>query len=180
MPRYIALLRAVNVGGRNVRMEELRALFESIGLKRVESFIASGNLIFESPSNDEKSLREKIENRMQKALGYEVDTFLRTVEEIAAVADNPPFPVATIEKAEAFVVGFLHEPLSAEGQDVLKSLRTDIDEFATSGREIYWLCKKKQSESTFSNAVFERRAGVRATFRGMSTVRKMSARYGAD
>jgi uncharacterized protein (DUF1697 family) len=178
MPRYIALLRAVNVGGRNVRMEELREHFENLDFNEVESFIASGNIIFKSLSENEAKLREKIEAHLEKELGYHVSTFLRNARQIAAVADHPPFPTPMMDEAEAVVIGFLQEPLTPEQEQTLQSMRTDIDEFHTFGREIYWLCRKKQSESTFSNSAFERKVGVEATFRTMSTVRKLSAKYG--
>ena len=77
MPRYVAFLRAVNVGGRVVKMEALRRIFESAGLTNVETFIASGNVLFDSGSRSEKALRAKIEKSLQNELGYSVVTFLR-------------------------------------------------------------------------------------------------------
>ena len=72
MPRLIAFLRAINVGGHNVTMAELRGLFESLSLKEVETFIASGNVIFSSPSGDIRALQRKIEKQLLRSLGYEV------------------------------------------------------------------------------------------------------------
>ena len=75
MPRFFAFLRAINVGGHNVTMEKLRGLFEALGHKDVETFIASGNVIFASKSKDRGALERKIENSLRKSLGYEVTTF---------------------------------------------------------------------------------------------------------
>jgi uncharacterized protein (DUF1697 family) len=179
MPKYIALLRAINVGGRIVKMEALKTHFESLGLVNVETFIASGNVIFETRAASEDTLRRKIETHLEAALGHEVTTFLRSTEEIDSIAGFEPFSKKALASAQALNVAFLHEPLDDDAREVLSSLRTDIDDFHTHGREVYWLCQKKQSESTFSNALFERKLKIRATFRGISTVRKLAELYPA-
>ena len=176
MTRFIAFLRAINVGGHNVKMEELRALFESLGLSNVETFIASGNVVFEAPENAD-NLRQKIEAHLHKSLGYAVTAFIRTDSEIAEIARYKPFDEAKLQAAQALNVAFLAGPLSDEAQRTLLRLSTDIDEFHVHGREMYWLCQRKQSESTFSNALFERTLKVKSTFRGWNTVQKLAEKY---
>ncbi len=78
MPKLVAFLRAINVGGHTVSMAALRAEFEALGLKDVETFIASGNVIFTAPTGNRAALERKIESHLHGALGYEVKTFLRT------------------------------------------------------------------------------------------------------
>jgi Uncharacterized protein conserved in bacteria len=80
MPRYIAFLRAINVGGHVVKMDHLKKLLESVNLSNVETFIASGNAIFESSGRTPKVLKKKIADCLLKDLGYEVATFIRTVQ----------------------------------------------------------------------------------------------------
>jgi uncharacterized protein (DUF1697 family) len=175
--RYIAFLRAINVGGHVVKMDALRRQFVALGFTNVETFIASGNVVFEGPSRDRPALERAIEKRLLNAFGYEVQTFLRTCDEVAAIAGYQPFSRNAVERAGAFVVGFVADPIGAALTKKLMSLRTDVDDFHVNGREVYWLCGLKQSESTFSNAVFEKALGVRATFRGANTLKKMAARY---
>ena len=177
MTRYIAFLRAINVGGHTVRMEDLRVLFTSLSFASVETFIASGNVVFTAVSGSEASLQAKIERRLREVLGYEVATFLRTDAEVAEVASYRPFPEPILASAAALNVGFLAKPLSAEAARILGRFETAIDTFHLHGRELIWLCRKKQSESTFSNVALERALGIRATFRGMNTVRKLAERY---
>jgi len=177
MPRYVAFLRAINVGGHVVKMEQLQSVFKKIGHLNVETFIASGNVIFESRSTSTAALERAIEKMLEKALGYEVATFIRTVEEVAAIAGRQPFAAAAAKGARAFSVGFLTEPLSAEGQKTLMGMRTPIDDFHVHGREVYWLCKKGQSESTFSNVRFEKATKAKATYRGMNTIQRLAAKY---
>ena len=177
MSRYIAFLRAINVGGHTVKMDTLRQLFESLGFSGVETFIASGNVVFETTTRDARTLEKKIEHQLQEALGYEVATFIRTDAELADIANYKPFRQADLDAAVALNIAFLAEPLDAQSKQKLMALRTDIDDFHVHGREIYWLCLKKQSESTFSNAVLEKTLGRRSTLRGADTVKKMAAKY---
>ena len=177
MTRYIAFLRAINVGGHTVKMDALRGMFASLGFSNIETFIASGNVIFETSSTDHKLLEAKIGNKLNEALGYEVVTFIRSDAELAAIADYKPFRKSQLEAATTLNVAFLSDPLDATSKKKLMTLKTDIDDFHAHEREIYWLCLKRQSESTFSNVLFERIVGRRATFRGINTVRKMAEKY---
>jgi|SRR3954451_8615951 len=177
MSRLIAFLRAINVGGHVVTMATLRKEFEGLGLQDVETFIASGNVIFTSRAKDLFTLEKKIESRLRASLGYEVATFVRTAEQVAALAQYRPFDAAQHAKAITFCVGFLDRPLDAAAARALMAFKTDIDDFHTKGREVFWLCNKQQSQSTFSNANMERALKVRATFRGMNTVVRLAAKH---
>lgn len=177
MPRYIAFLRAINVGGHTTKMDYLRKLFESLGFSNVETFIASGNVIFESPSNNTQALEKKIESRLHKALGYKVAAFIRTGAELAAIANYKPFRQTDLDRAVAFNIAFLAAKPDDNSKRKLMALRTEIDDLHVHGREIYWLCRKKQSESTFSNAVLEKALGTQSTLRGANTVKKMAEKY---
>ena len=176
-PRMIAFLRAINVGGHVVTMEKLRGLFVALGLKEVATFIASGNVIFAKPATGLQALHQRIEDRLQTALGYEVKTFLRTEAEVAAIATYQPFSKRQMQRAKTLNVAFLAAPLTTSAKRLLMALKTEIDDFHLHGREVYWLTKDKQSESTFSNALFERTLKVRATFRGIGTVTRLVTRY---
>jgi uncharacterized protein (DUF1697 family) len=177
MPRLIAFLRAINVGGHNVTMAELRNLFESLALKDVETFIASGNVIFTARSKDIRALQERIENQLLQSLGYEVKAFLRTVPEVAAIAGYKRFNKSQLGSAAALNVAFLADPVSAEAEKLVMALTTPIDEFHVQGREVYWLCKTKQSDSKFSYARFEKILNARATWRNVNTVVRLAAKY---
>jgi len=177
MPRRIAFLRAINVGGHVVTMAALRGHFEKLGLEQVETFINSGNVIFTTSAKNDAALERKIEAHLEKALGYEVKTFVRSEAEIAAIARYQPFEAARIAAAPTLCVGLLAAPLDAAAQKLLMALRTDIDDFHVHGREMYWLCTRKQSESKFSNARFERALKLSATFRGLNTIARLAEKY---
>jgi len=177
--RHVAFLRAINVGGHRVAMAELRAIFAGLGFGNVETFIASGNVIFDAPRGDRLGLVPRIERELETRLGYEVRTFLRTPEEIAAVARAEPFEPGLLARAQALNVGFLAAPLGRMQLGKLAELSTAVDHFAADGPHVYWLCAVRQSESRFNNTRFERSVGADATFRGIATVRKLAARLAA-
>jgi uncharacterized protein (DUF1697 family) len=174
MPRYIAFLRAINVGGHVVTMVRLREIFEALTFSGVETFISSGNVVFESSAKNTASLEARIEKLLAEALGYEVAAFLRTDAEVRAIARYQPFRDEEVKNAGAFVVGFLRKPLDRNAEKVLMGFKTDIDDFQLNKREIYWLCKKRQSESKFSNTAFEKALGLRSTFRGLNTIKNLA------
>src|SRR6266498_2388379 len=178
MPKYVALLRAINVGGHTVKMDHLRSLFEAIGLAKVETFIASGNVIFDSPSSTSKTLEEKIEKHLQETLGYEVKTFVRAIPELKAVAAYKPFSDSELKKeGHALYIGFVAASPGEQANQKLLSYRSEIDELHVQGREVYWLCRaKKMSDSKFSGAALEKILGMPATFRNSTTVRKIAAK----
>jgi uncharacterized protein (DUF1697 family) len=180
MSRYIAFLRAINVGGHTVKMETLRQLFESFGFSEVETFIASGNVVFQTSAKNIALLESEIAPGLRNALGYEVATFIRTDAELAHIAAYKAFPQSELDTAAAFNIAFLANPLGQKAKQKLMALTTEIDRFVAHEREIYWLCGKKQSESTFSNAVLEKTLGVKSTIRGVNTINKMAARYASQ
>ncbi len=177
MPLYIAFLRAINVGGHTVKMDQLRRHFETLGFNGVETFIASGNVVFASPARDTGALETRIATHLEKKLGYEVATFIRTEDELARVAAHEPFSKTLMERAFGLNIAFLSQELDAAARRKLLALKTEIDDFATHEREVYWLCRTRQGESTFSNAVLEKTLGIRSTLRGVNTIRKMAERY---
>lgn len=177
MSKHIAFLRAINVSGHNVKMDYLRQLFESIGFSNVETFIASGNVIFDVKAGNVKTLEKKIEALLHESLGYEVATFIRTDAEVAEIAKYKPFPQFQLDTAKALNIGFLADAPDDSAAQKLASLRSDIDDFHVHGREIYWLCKIKQSDSKISNVAIEKTLGIKSTLRGINTVDKLAEKF---
>jgi uncharacterized protein (DUF1697 family) len=178
MPKYVAFLRAINVGGHIVKMDHLRQLFETLGFSNVETFIASGNVIFDSTSKSTKALERKIESLLAKTLGYRVDTFLRSTSELANIAKYKPFEESELNTdGNTLYVIFTADELSAESKMKLGSFRTEVDDFQANGREVYWLCRTKFSDSKISGAQLERTMGMPGTMRNANTVKRLVAKY---
>jgi uncharacterized protein (DUF1697 family) len=177
MKKYIAFLRAINVAGRYVKMEHLRSLFELMGFAGVETYINSGNVIFSSDTDNPKILGREIERQLQSDLGFEVPTFIRTDLELSAIASYQAFTELALQSAVALNVAFLADPITDENIEILNTLKTSIDDFHPNGREIYWLCKVKQSDSKFSNALLEKKLKLKSTIRTVSTIEKIVAKH---
>jgi uncharacterized protein (DUF1697 family) len=178
MPRLIAFLRAINVGGHTVTMAQLRKEFEAVGLTDVETFIASGNVIFTSRSTDVAALEKKIEARLRASLGYEVATFVRTCDDVAAIARYQAFPAAQIDDDATVYVGFVERPLKAADTRAVMAFKSEVDDFRVKGREVYWLRKTRQTESPFKYVSLEKTLKIRCTFRGLNTVARLAAKHG--
>jgi uncharacterized protein (DUF1697 family) len=171
--RYAAFLRAINVGGRVVKMDRLRQLAGGIGLANVETFIASGNLVFESSIRTPAKLEALIERGLQEALQYRVATFVRSLDELAAIAARSPF-----EDAEGTLyVGFLRSAPDTAAVRAVRALSTDAESLDVIGRELYWLCRTRFSDSRLSGGALEKVLKGEATLRNVTTVKRMAARW---
>ncbi|HSS20030.1 MAG TPA: DUF1697 domain-containing protein [Pyrinomonadaceae bacterium] len=177
MPKYIAFLRAINVGGHTVKMDQLRALFEELGFSKVETFIASGNVIFDSAATNTATLEKKVEAYLQKSLGYAVATFIRTAAEIANVARYEPFAKSKTKGEHTIYIGFMASEPERQSLKNLMAAATEVDEFHVNGRELYWLLRTSFTESRFSGARLEKTLGQATTLRNTTTVRKLAAKY---
>jgi uncharacterized protein (DUF1697 family) len=155
-------------------MPALVECFEGMQFSDVSTFVASGNVIFRT-AESVSTLAERIEAGLQQALGFEVSAFLRTDAQVAQLAHRAPLSADQLAKAQAVNVIFLARPLNTEQSAKLGSLRSPVDDFVVAGSEMFWLCRLKQSESQFSNAVLERQLRVRATLRTLGTVQGLAA-----
>ena len=174
MTKYIAFLRAINVGGHTVKMDYLRELFETLGFSKVETFIASGNVIFESSSRNPASLEQKIAAHLEKSLGYAVDTFLRTVQEVAEIEKRSPFNVE--KKEESVYVAFLHETPNTAAISALMALKNKGNDFAVLDREVYWL-RLNKDDALFLKNPLEKIIKLSATLRNLTTIHKLVEKY---
>lgn len=176
--RYIAFLRGINVGGHRVKMDELRALFEQVKLANVETFIASGNVIFDTTTQDSTALEQRIETHLKQALGYAVDTFLRTPAELAAITAFRPFAAEELDaEGHTLHVVFLRQDPDAAGEQKLASFRTAMDDFCLRGRDLFWLCRGKITESLVKWPLLGKSLGMSSTARNVKTIRQLVERY---
>jgi uncharacterized protein (DUF1697 family) len=179
MPKYVAFLRAINVGGHTVKMDTLRGFFETLGFSNVETFIASGNVIFDATSESVKSLENRIETELYKSLGYKVTTFIRSTSEVAEIVQANPFPAPELDvQSPGLYIAFLADNPSDEAKQKLLAFATELDQFYVNGREIYWLCHTRMSDSAFSGALLEKTLGMQATLRNVTTLIKIASKYG--
>ena len=178
MPKYVAFLRAINVGGHLVKMDQLRGLFEDLRLANVETFIASGNVIFDSKTTNTKSLERKIEKHLEKSLGYEVATFVRSISQLAQIDSYEPFaPKVLSVDGNSLFVCFVGDQPTTKATEKLLSCASSIDGFHVNEREVYWLYRRSNGESKFYGGPLEKALGTQTTVRNVNTVRRLVAKY---
>jgi uncharacterized protein (DUF1697 family) len=183
--RVVAFLRAINVGGRFVRMADLVAHFHALGHAAAWSFIQSGNIVLEAQHEPSPQQALRLEDALAERLGFRSEVFLRTEAQLAAVVDRA---VAWRTRLEAmpgvapdgevnvlFLPGAMDATIGNTAASAVAGFDTEIDRFALDGAEVYWRCLRRQSESRFSGAVFERRFKTRITVRRERMLRELLA-----
>lgn len=174
MTKYVAFLRAINVGGHTIiKMTDLQQVFESCGLENVQTYIQSGNVIFTSDEEDTATLEDKIAPQVEKAAGFKTQLFVRTLREVQSIASRSPF---TAKADETVHVSFLKAKPGKKQQEVLLSFRSDADDFAVKGRQVYNL-RYNREKSIFSNNFVEKTLQMPATTRNMTVIKKIAEKY---
>lgn len=173
MPRFVAFLRAINVGGHIVKMDRLCRLFESAGLTNVESFIASGNVLFDSTKSP-ASLEALIEKGLEKSLGYEVITMIRSASEVDRIVDHVDRDTLADGDGITLYVGLLKSAPTSAAARAVEAMSNDVDTLVIDGRELYWRCNKRFSDSTIQGPKLGKALGVPLTTRNVTTVRKLA------
>jgi len=167
MPRFVAFLRAINTPGRTVKMNRLRSTFASLGLDDVETFIASGNVIFASDGED---LTDRIEAALEAEIGFPIPVYSRTADEVIAVADIRPFGDADGEME----ISFLSADPDPERVGELIGTAIGSDRLAVVGREVYWLHSGPRAQSDHREATVVKLLGMPTTQRSARTVQRIA------
>ncbi len=173
----MAFLRGMNLGNRRIKNDELRTEFETLGFDDVATFRASGNVIFAAPKQREGALTKTIEHGLGEALGYEVPVFLRSCDEVAAIAARGPFAPKLVEasKGKLQVTLLAKKPTAAARRKVL-ALATDEDGLAIEARELFWLPSGGTIESDLDLKAIEKALG-KGTQRTMGTIEQIASRH---
>jgi uncharacterized protein (DUF1697 family) len=173
VPDHAAFLRGVNLGRHHrVTSAELRSVFEGVGLTDVATFRASGNIVF---GGDATAAR--IEQALEESLGFAAAVFLRTAEELRAIAASQPFPADAVAASHGKLqVAMLPRKPTAAARKKVLGLATDADALAFGGRELYWLPSGGQMESELDLGAIEKLVGP-TTRRTMGTVEQLTAKF---
>lgn len=170
--KYVALLRGINVGGKNkLPMAKLVALFEKLGCEDVRTYIQSGNVVFAASAALAKALPAKLSARILKDLGLKVPVQLRSAKELANALRKHPL-TAGVEDSALHIMFLADRPTAAQ----LKKLdpdRSPGDRFKVIGREIYLCCPNGVARSKLTNAYFDAALGTVGTARNWRTANKL-------
>lgn len=173
MPRWVALLRSVNVGGRRITMTELVASFDALGYKDVTTYIQTGNVLFTSAVKNGARLATDIEAQLEADFGTSPAVIMRTAAELARVARSSPYAKAGAEPNRHHVT-FLAEKPSAERLRDFTTPPSGRDQLVIDGLEVYVHTPDGYGTSKLNGALIERRLGVLSTTRNWNTVTTLS------
>jgi uncharacterized protein (DUF1697 family) len=178
--KYAAFLRGMNVGGHRITSDELRLHFKTMGFADVACFRASGNVIFCAESEPLSQMTGRIEQGLEKALGYAVPTFLRCAGQLQSIAQQEPFPLSQIKASEGKlqVLLLLTKPSPKARKEVL-ALATDQDRLTFGDRELYWLPSGGILDSVLDLKAIGALLGC-TTVRTKGTVEQIAKKHFAD
>src|SRR5580658_10376894 len=174
MPVIISMLRGVNVGGRGkIKMDALRARYESLGLKDVQTFIQSGNVVFRTPERALPKLSARLEDAIEKKFGFRPPVILRTVDQFRELIANNPFAARPDIHPGKLLVWFLAAPLSKEAAANVLAIKTDPEELHITGDELFVYFPNGQGRPKLSWPAVERAMKVSGTGRNWNSVMKL-------
>lgn len=179
--KYVALLRGINVGGKNmIRMETLRATFSALGFENVQSYINSGNLIFDCSSPHvskgvslDTELAMQIHDAIVKDFGFDVSVMVRTIAEIEEIIANNPFE-GQFESHKDVHVFFLGRELTADQEKLLLEQANENEYIAVSGRSVYYMLRIPFPDSALCKGFLDRKLKVATTARNWRTVKAIA------
>lgn len=170
---HVALLRGINVGGRNkLPMKDLAAMFESAGCEQVRTYIASGNVVFAAGPALARRVPSLVGAAIRDAFGFEPPIQMRSAAQLDAIVADNPFPGTGTDEKMLHVV-FLADAPRADAVAKLDPQRSPGDEFAVAGSEIYLHCPRGVANTMLSNAWFDATLETTSTVRNWRTTRKL-------
>ncbi len=177
MDRYIAFLRGMNLGNRRITNDDLRSHFEALECEEVATFRASGNVVFAANGESTAKLTARLEDGLAEALGYEVPVFLRSAEELLAIAAHEPFDAKALDASTGKLqIALLTKKPTAEVGKSALALSTEADRLAVECRELYWLPQGRMSDSELDLKALATILGS-MTIRTRGTIDQIAAKY---
>ncbi|MGE0143356.1 MAG: DUF1697 domain-containing protein [Planctomycetota bacterium] len=171
MTRHVALLRGINVGGKNkLPMKDLAAIFEASGARDIVTYIQSGNVVFTATAALARAIPTVVEDGIEQRFGFRVPMVIRSASHLAAVLAGCPFAGKPTELLHVF---FLSAKPTAQVLATLDPAHSPPDEMRVVGQEIWLHCPKGLARSKFTNAWLDRKLGVVSTARNHQTLTKL-------
>ncbi len=171
MPTYISMLRGINVGGsKPIKMADLKAAYEALGLLNVQTYVNSGNVVFDTDKLTVPELVTKLEAQFKKVFGHDIPLIIRDTAALKKVIANNPFLKSGREiQEDRLYVTFL---AATPAKDLVTNLvvpQSQDDEYVVKGQEIYLYCPMGYGNTKLSNNLFEKKLKVSATSRNWRT-----------
>jgi uncharacterized protein (DUF1697 family) len=176
MAVVIAMLRGINVGGhQKVNMETLRTLCVGLGLRGVQTYIQSGNVVFHEDSGDAVALARRLEDGIEKKFGFRAGVLVRTVSEMRKVIANNPFGGRSAIEPSRLLVVFLASAPTRQTREQILAIDCEPEEVHVKGRELYIYYPNGMARPKIPMARIEKILGCSSTGRNWNTVNKLLA-----
>ncbi|MBB6099094.1 uncharacterized protein (DUF1697 family) [Deinobacterium chartae] len=173
MKSYVAFLRGINVGGINIKMADLKKAFEDLGLQRVKTVLASGNVLFESDGDDPAALKKRLEAKLSERFDYEAWVVLEELGRVRDIVDAYPF-VADRDGWHAYVLLASSAASLEELARVRDELDPGVERVAPGDGVLYWeVVRSRSTESAFGKLSSKARYKSTTTVRNLKTLRKL-------
>jgi uncharacterized protein (DUF1697 family) len=174
MAVVISMLRAVNVAGHNkIKMDALRALYESLKLRDVQTYVQSGNVVFRTGERDLRLLTKRIQSGIARRFGFAPDVILRTPSEFRDVIARNPFAKRRGIEPSRLLVTFLTTDPGLEARENILKLKTDPEELRIDGRELYIYFPNGMARPKLSWAAIEKTLKTPGTGRNWNSVTEL-------
>jgi uncharacterized protein (DUF1697 family) len=174
MPSYVALLRGINVGGKNlVRMPALKACFEANGFEDVATYIQSGNVLFSSPETRAPELAGRIEAMLGQAFGYKATVVVRNRRQMQAIVKRAPKGFGAEPAKYRYDVIFLKEPLSAKAAITSVPTKPGVDEAHAGTGVLYFSRLISKATQSRLNRIVSSPIYPNVTIRNWNTTTKL-------
>ena len=178
MSPHIALLRAVNVGGRKVLKDDLLGLAKDLGFDDAKTLLASGNLVLWGKGASDADIERRLEDGLEKRMGLRTEFMVRSPAELRAILAANPFPEMVADRPAQLVVSFLKRPVPAEDVEVLRAAITGRERMHAHGKEIYIDFIDGIGESMLDRDWKKTKKAPLGTARNWNTVLKLAAMVG--
>ena len=175
MPTFISILRGINVSGqKQIKMADLKALYETLNLKQVTTYIQSGNVVFSSNKKiSTKVVETEIESAIKKHYGFDVPVLLRSHTEWKTTIKNNPFAKDADKDVSKMHVVYLANKPDLSSIEKLENAKQVSEEFQITGNQVYLYCPNGYGKTKLSNNFLEKVLKTTATTRNWKTVNKL-------
>jgi uncharacterized protein (DUF1697 family) len=174
MTTYISILRGINVSGhRMIKMDALRQLFADLGFQNIQTYIQSGNIVFQDKKTDQRKLEKKIAKAITDKFSFDVPVIVKEFDELKQILSDNPFLTDNTKDTAHLHITFLADKPDQVNFDKIKDRQYQADEFHLVDKAIYLYCPNSYSNSKLTNSFFETKLKVTTTTRNWKTTNEL-------
>lgn len=173
MHKYISLIRGINVGGKVLKMDKLKSIYESLGLDDVQTYIQSGNVFFNTTNKDKIQLKISIEGAIKEANSLDVSVTIIEPDELNSIIENNPLIKSGLDDTSVMHVTLLSDKPDEANISKINPTQYEPDRFIIIGKAIYLYCPNGYGRTKLTNNFFESKLKIRATTRNWNTINKL-------